>query len=62
MKRIQYFKYGGPEELRIDDVDMPEPAQGQIRVRVRAASVNPMDWKIRRGEMNTTFSRAMSRG
>lgn len=62
MKRIQYFKYGGPEELRIDDVDMPEPAQGQVRVRVRAASANPMDWKIRRGEMKMMTGSRFPRG
>ena len=62
MKRIQYLKYGGPEELRLDDVDLPEPARGQIRVQVRAASVNPMDWKIRRGEMKMMTGSRFPRG
>ena len=51
MKRVQYFHYGGPEELRLDEVKPPDVGQGQIRVQVRAAAANPMDWKIRRGEM-----------
>jgi NADPH:quinone reductase-like Zn-dependent oxidoreductase len=51
MNRVEYFHYGGPEELRLDDVKPPDSGQGQIRVRVRAAAANPMDWKIRRGEM-----------
>ncbi len=51
MKRVQYYRYGGPEELRLDEVERPAPGQGQICVRVRAAAANPMDWKIRRGEM-----------
>ena len=51
MKRIQYLKYGGPEELRLDEVKRPKPGPGEIRVQVRAASANAMDWKIRRGEM-----------
>jgi len=49
MKRIQYDRYGGAEELYIKDVPLPEPGKGQVRVRVRAAGVNPMDWGIRRG-------------
>jgi NADPH:quinone reductase-like Zn-dependent oxidoreductase len=44
MKRIQYNRYGGPEELRLVDIDTPKPDQGQVRVRVMAASANPMDW------------------
>ena len=47
MKRVQYLHYGGPEELRLDEVKPPDVGQGQIRVRVRAAAANPMDWKIR---------------
>jgi len=51
MKRVQYLRYGGPDELRLDEVKQPEPGRGQIRVQVRAAAANPMDWKIRGGEM-----------
>jgi NADPH:quinone reductase-like Zn-dependent oxidoreductase len=40
---------GGPEVLRLEDVPTPEPADGQLLVRVRAASVNAIDWKIRAG-------------
>ena len=62
MKRIQYFKYGSPEELRLADVDRPKPGRGQILVQVRAASVNPMDWKIRRGEMKMMSGSRFPRG
>lgn len=62
MKRIQYLKYGEPEELFLADVDQPEPGPGQIRVEVRAASVNPMDWKIRRGEMKLMSGSQFPRG
>lgn len=51
MKRIQYSRYGGPETLRLDEVERPEPGPGQVRVRVRAAGANPMDWKIRSGQL-----------
>ena len=62
MKRVQYRQYGGPEELRLDEVTHPEPGRGQIRVRVRAAAVNPMDWKIRRGEMKMLSGSRFPRG
>lgn len=62
MKRIQYFRYGTPEELKLDDVPVPVPEKGQILVKVRAASVNPMDWKIRRGEMKALSGTRLPRG
>ncbi|MAM11409.1 MAG: hypothetical protein CML23_13285 [Rhizobiaceae bacterium] len=62
MKRIQYFKYGNPEELSLADVDQPKPERGQILVHVKAASVNPMDWKIRRGEMKMLSGSQFPRG
>lgn len=62
MKRVQYFQYGGPEELRLDEVKQLEPGRGQIRVRVGAAAANPMDWKIRRGEMRALTGSRFPRG
>jgi NADPH:quinone reductase-like Zn-dependent oxidoreductase len=62
MKRIQYHRYGGPDELRMDDVALPEPGRGQIRVRVEAAAANPMDWKIRTGELKMLTGRGFPRG
>ncbi len=62
MKRMQYFKYGNPEELSLADVDQPTPGRGQILVQVKAASVNPMDWKIRRGEMKMMSGSHFPRG
>ncbi|MEJ0064995.1 MAG: NADP-dependent oxidoreductase [Caulobacteraceae bacterium] len=62
MKRVQYSRYGGPEELRLDDVQMPEPARGQIRIRVMAAGANPMDWKIRKGEIRMMSGFRFPRG
>jgi NADPH:quinone reductase-like Zn-dependent oxidoreductase len=42
---------GGPEVLRIEDVERPQPGEGEVLVRVRAAGVNPIEWKYRRGLM-----------
>ncbi|MFJ9611948.1 NADP-dependent oxidoreductase [Kitasatospora sp. NPDC101176] len=48
---ITFSAYGPPEVLRLTEVDAPEPGPGQVRIRVRAASVNPLDLKIRSGLM-----------
>jgi NADPH:quinone reductase-like Zn-dependent oxidoreductase len=49
MQAVVFEEFGGPEVLRIQDVTEPHAGPGQVRVRVRAAGVNPMDFKIRRG-------------
>jgi NADPH:quinone reductase-like Zn-dependent oxidoreductase len=49
MKAVQFAEYGGPEVLHVVDVAEPHAGAGQIRVVVRAAGVNPVDWKIRSG-------------
>lgn len=49
MRAVVLHETGGPEVLRIEEVDKPEPGEGELLIRVSAASVNPIDWKIRRG-------------
>jgi NADPH2:quinone reductase len=49
MKAIRVNEFGGPEVLKLEDVPEPSPAAGQVRVRVRAAGVNPVDTYIRSG-------------
>ena len=49
MKAIQYSRFGGLEVLELVDLPDPTPEPGQIRVAVRAAGVNPIDWKLRSG-------------
>jgi NADPH:quinone reductase-like Zn-dependent oxidoreductase len=51
MKAIQIHKYGGPEVLKYEDAPRPKPQAGEVLVRVHAAGVNPIDWKVREGEM-----------
>ncbi|MEU8357136.1 NADP-dependent oxidoreductase [Nonomuraea sp. NPDC048882] len=62
MKRIQYHRYGGPEVLRLEDFEPPRPGRGEVRVRVRAAAANAMDWKMRNGEMRLMTGRGFPRG
>jgi NADPH:quinone reductase-like Zn-dependent oxidoreductase len=51
MKAIRIHNYGGPEVLRYEDAPRPEPQAGEVLVRVHAAGVNPIDWKVREGHM-----------
>jgi NADPH:quinone reductase-like Zn-dependent oxidoreductase len=49
MKAVRYSEHGGPEVLALVDVPEPHAGPGQVRVAVRAAGVNGIDWKIRAG-------------
>ena len=52
MRALQYTTYGGPEVLRWAEAPDPHPGPGQIRIVVRAASVNPIDWKAFSGALS----------
>lgn len=49
MKAIRIHEFGGPEVLRVEELAAPEPGPGEVLIRVRASSVNPVDYKIRNG-------------
>lgn len=51
MRAVTFSEYGGPDVLRMGEVDTPEPGAGQVRVAVRAVGVNPIDVKIRNGDL-----------
>lgn len=51
MKAVVLNGYGDVEHLELKEVEEPNPGPRQLKVKVSAASVNPVDWKIRRGEM-----------
>lgn len=51
MKAVRYRRFGGPEVLEIVDLPDPHPGPGQVRIAVRAAGINPSDWKKRKGLM-----------
>src|SRR6266513_1817239 len=51
MKAIRIHNYGGPEVLHYEGAPRPQPQAGEVLVRVHAAGVNPIDWKVREGHM-----------
>ncbi len=62
MRRIQYHRYGGPEVMRLEDFEPRELGAQDVRVRVRAAAANPMDFGIRNGAMKWMTGRSFPRG
>ncbi|KIA66763.1 NADP-dependent oxidoreductase [Nocardia vulneris] len=50
MRAVRFAEYGGPEVLELTEVPEPHPGPGQIRIAVRAAGVNPHDWRVREGQ------------
>jgi NADPH:quinone reductase-like Zn-dependent oxidoreductase len=55
MRAIRLDSYGGPEALIVRDVPRPEPGPGQIRIRVKASAINPLDVKMRSGEVANIY-------
>jgi NADPH:quinone reductase-like Zn-dependent oxidoreductase len=54
MKKVSFAEFGGPDVLHLIDADEPHAGPGRIRVAVRAAGVNPFDWRLREGQFRTT--------
>jgi NADPH:quinone reductase-like Zn-dependent oxidoreductase len=59
VKAVRFSQFGGPEVLEIVDLPDPHPGPGQVRIAVRAAGVNPSDWKKRRGLMDGGLPQTM---
>jgi NADPH:quinone reductase-like Zn-dependent oxidoreductase len=51
MKAARIHDYGAADQLKVEDAPRPEPKAGEVLVRVKAAGVNPADWKFRNGYM-----------
>jgi NADPH:quinone reductase-like Zn-dependent oxidoreductase len=51
MKAVRFHEYGGPEVLIYEDIDKPDPGEGEVRVRIAATSFNSVDGNIRAGFM-----------
>lgn len=62
MKAAVFNKYGGPETVEVTDTPRPEPGPGEALIKVRAASINPVDWKVlagMRGPVDTGFPKVL---
>ncbi len=51
MRAVVSKGHGGPKVLRIEEVERPQAGDRQLLVKVRAAGINPIDWRLRRGEL-----------
>jgi NADPH:quinone reductase-like Zn-dependent oxidoreductase len=60
MKAITYTEYGPPDVLRLTEVEKPTPKEHEVLIRIRAASVNPLDWRLLRGK--PAFTRLLMGG
>ncbi|SOY63925.1 NADPH:quinone reductase; Zinc-containing alcohol dehydrogenase superfamily [Cupriavidus taiwanensis] len=52
MRAVLIDRHGGPEVIRLGEVARPEPAAGEVLIRVACAGVNPADWKCREGYLS----------
>jgi NADPH:quinone reductase-like Zn-dependent oxidoreductase len=50
MKAMRIHKFGGPEVLAADELPTPTPGSDQVWLKVKAASINPVDYKTRQGK------------
>src|SRR5713101_1044397 len=50
MKAIVYHEYGSPDVLKCEEIEKPVPKDDEVLIKVRAASVNPLDWRLMKGK------------
>ncbi|MBY8888635.1 NADP-dependent oxidoreductase [Streptomyces sp. PTM05] len=62
MRKVSFAEFGGPDVLRLVDAEEPHAGPGRIRVAVRAAGVNPVDWRIREGQKLSAHPIALPSG
>jgi NADPH:quinone reductase-like Zn-dependent oxidoreductase len=55
IRALQLMQYGGPDAVRISSIEAPVAQAGQVLVRVHAAGVNGLDWKVREGYVKDAF-------
>jgi len=59
MKAVTFDRFGSAEVLQTTELDIPRPGPGQVRVRIKAVGVNPVEGKIRSGMMEAVFPTAL---
>lgn len=59
---VQFSQYGDTDVLSLVDIPAPSPESGQVRIAVRAAGINPIDWKTMQGLMREEFTLALPAG
>jgi NADPH:quinone reductase-like Zn-dependent oxidoreductase len=57
MQAIIINSYGGAEVMKLQEIEAPKPGRSEVLVKVHAASVNPIDWKVRRGDLKLFLSK-----
>ena len=62
MKRIGYDSYGGPDVMQVQEFTLPQPGPHEVAVTVKAASINPIDWKVRQGIFRQVSGETFPRG
>lgn len=62
MRAVRFAEYGGPDVLSVQEVERPRAGPGQVRIAVRAAGVNAMDWKIRAGHLRRMMELSLPAG
>ncbi|MCF1440717.1 NAD(P)-dependent alcohol dehydrogenase [Ralstonia pseudosolanacearum] len=62
MKRVQFDRYGSADAMRVGKYEVRQPKRGQVLVRVKAAAINPLDWKQRQGAMRLFMDKQFPKG
>jgi len=62
MKKIIYNQFGGPDVLTMIDTPIPDLTDTTILIKIKAVSINPLDWKIREGEMKLMSGSKLPKG